>query len=262
MRRSETSRARYPLTIDQAQIAEAVDSLVSMLQLPGLAGKRFLDVGCGCGLFSLAARRLGAQVHSFDRDPQSVARTQALRQRYYPSDPDWTIHAASVLDRHYLASLGQYDVVYSWGVLHHTGALWQALDNIAQLPAPGGLLYVSVYNDQGFLTGYWRAAKKIYASSVIGQWLILLLHAPYMYGARWLARSLPGRKRTERGMSLWEQMRYVLEGHPFEVARPEDVVRFYWSRGFLLERARLCGSRHACNEFVFVKDAASAAESG
>src|SRR5215471_7732319 len=98
------------------QIAEAEQSLRRLLRCDTLAGKRFLDAGSGSGLFSLAARRLGAEVHSFDFDPQSVACTQELRRRFFPQDALWRVEAASVLDQAYLQSLGTFDVVYSWGV--------------------------------------------------------------------------------------------------------------------------------------------------
>lgn len=117
---------------------EAKSSLRRMLNVESLEGKTFLDVGSGSGLFSLAARRLGAKVHSFDYDPKSVACTRELKRRYFPEDPQWTIEEGSVLDRDYLTRLGQFDVVYSWGVLHHTGAMWEALGNVAPLVAGGG----------------------------------------------------------------------------------------------------------------------------
>lgn len=86
-----------------------------MLERDSLEGLRFLDVGSGSGLFSLAARNLGAKVHSFDYDRESVGCTQALRERYRPGDKDWTIERGDVLDEDYLGRLGTFDVVYSWG---------------------------------------------------------------------------------------------------------------------------------------------------
>jgi len=110
-----------------------------MLNVESLEGKTFLDVGSGSGLSSLAACLLGAKVYSFDYDPKSVACTRELKRRYFPND-DWVVESGSVLDKAYLSSLGQFDVVYSWGVLHHTGHMSEALVNVAPLVRPSGSL--------------------------------------------------------------------------------------------------------------------------
>src|SRR6185436_151625 len=106
--------------IDKERIERAERSLKEMLEVENLNGKTFLDIGSGSGLFSLAARRLGAQVHSVDFDPKSIFCTTELRKNYFRDDEAWSIAEASVLDNEYMSSLGQYDIVYSWGVLHHT----------------------------------------------------------------------------------------------------------------------------------------------
>jgi len=118
---------RFLSVLDEERICEAEESLQRVLKLDSLEGRSFLDVGSGSGLFSLAARRLGATVRSIDYEPQSVACTEELRRRYFRDDARWAVEQASALDPDYLGKIGQFDIVYLWGVLHHTGQMWRAL---------------------------------------------------------------------------------------------------------------------------------------
>jgi len=245
--------ARFLRLLNEDRISLAQQSLCKMLGVSSLRGRRFLDAGSGSGLFSLAARRLGATVHSFDYDPKSVACTAELKRRFFPTDDTWVVEGASVLDRDYLTRLGQFDVVYSWGVLHHTGAMWEALSNVAPLVANDGRLYIAIYNSQGWISHYWTLVKRLYSSSVILRWAVLFVHVPYLFGFRFLLRAMTGRLNLERGMSLWYDMIDWIGGYPFEVARPEEIIRFYRDRGFSLDELKTCGGRHGCNEFVFSK---------
>lgn len=147
-------------SLSEERIVEAEHSLKLMLRTDTLAGLSFIDVGSGSGLFSLAARRLGASVRSFDFDPSSVSCTRELRRRFFPDDPHWAVEEGSVLDAEYLKTLGTFDVVYSWGVLHHTGQMWKALKQVQILVKPNGKLFIGLYNDQGRMSSYWRAVKK------------------------------------------------------------------------------------------------------
>jgi 2-polyprenyl-3-methyl-5-hydroxy-6-metoxy-1,4-benzoquinol methylase len=243
--------SRFLRHLDEERIAQAERSLQQMLGLPSLQGLRFLDAGSGSGLFSLAARRLGASVHSFDYDPQSVACTKALRQRYAPEDAQWRIEEGSVLDAQYLQGLGSFEIVYSWGVLHHTGDEWTAMDNVSRRVGPGGRLFIAIYNDQGAISRYWTCVKRLYNASWLARWLLIAIYTPYFIGLRWLYRIITGRGPLSRGMSLWHDMLDWLGGYPFEVATPEAVFRFHWARGFRLREMTTAGGTGACNEFVF-----------
>jgi SAM-dependent methyltransferase len=233
------------------RLLRAENSLKQMLDSNDLNGTTFLDIGSGSGLFSLAAKRLGARVHSFDYDPDSVACAIHFKRRYFDGDPCWTIQAGSILDRGYVESLGQFDMVYSWGVLHHTGRMWEALENASLAVVPGGRLFIAIYNDQGWISSYWKVVKKLYNRNASFRYGVILVHFPYLFGMRLALRTMTGRLKLDRGMSLWHDMLDWLGGYPFEVARPEHIAAFYAERGFTLERVKTCGGRHGCNEFVF-----------
>ncbi len=247
-------------TLDDERIVEAERSLQKMLDSESLKGKRFLDIGSGSGLFSLAARRLGAQVESFDFDPQSVACTEYLRMRHCPGDQEWIIKKGSVLDADFLKTLERADIVYSWGVLHHTGAMWEALDNVARLVKEDGKLFIALYNDQGGGSRRWALIKKIYnrnkflrpiilAGGFVRLWLPVIirdiLHGRPM--ASWKKYM-----RESRGMSPWRDVVDWIGGWPFEYATSGSVFNFFKSRGFLLTKL-VSRPGHGCNEFVFTK---------
>jgi len=252
---------RFLKTLDDERIDNAERSMRELLDSDSLAGKSFVDAGSGSGLFSLCARRLGARVHSFDYDPQSVGCTAELRRRYFPDDPEWIVDEGSALDPEYLKSLGQFDCVYSWGVLHHTGSMWEALDNVAPLVAPGGKLVLSIYNDQGPRSGRWLALKRFYnRSPSILRGPILAASAVNLFWRRTLKDFLRLRPfeswRSEaqgRGMSAWHDIVDWVGGYPFEVAKPEEILRFYRERGFNLVGLTTVGGSLGCNEFVFEK---------
>jgi SAM-dependent methyltransferase len=256
--------AKFLRRIDRGTIERARQSLVDLLETPDLAGRRFVDVGCGSGLFSLAACELGARVVSFDYDPRSVACAEELKRRYCPDDTGWTILTGSILDADFVESLGRFDVVYSWGVLHHTGDLEAALGSAARLVSDGGLLCLAIYNDQGRTSRRWARIKRMYNRLPRAiRFLVLGPAVARIWGPttiRDLLRGRPFKTWREypihnRGMSPWRDLVDWVGGYPFEVATPESIVGFYRARGLTLRRLKTCGGGRGCNEFVFRRQA-------
>ena len=248
--------------LDEERIAAAEMGLQRMLQVKRLDGVRLLDIGSGSGLSSLAARRLGASVHSFDYDPQSVACTSELRRRYFPGDNRWTVERGSALDAEYLRRLGQFDIVYSWGVLHHTGQMWHALENAVIPVSSNGKLFIAIYNDTGTQSRRWHAIKRIYNE------LPRLARKPFAVAvtapaeAKALAAAVLKRRpgdyvrswteyRRRRGMSKWHDIVDWVGGYPYEFATPDQIFDFYRARGFTLIKMKCGGVGLGCNEFVF-----------
>jgi len=231
------------LAISEERVIGAIRSLEKAIP-EGMQQRRFLDIGCGSGLFSLAAARLGADVHSFDFDQGCVECARALKVAHAPH-ARWRIERGSVLDRSYLLGLGKFDIVYSWGVLHHTGDLWTACRNAAELVNPDGRLIIAIYNDQGWRSSYWKVVKKQYCVRSWMRPVIVGAHLP-MLMARRIWRALQ-RTPLERGMSLWRDYLDWLGGYPFEVATVDEVVQFHGE----FELIQIQGATSGCNEFSF-----------
>jgi SAM-dependent methyltransferase len=248
---------RFLNSLSDEQIEQSTRA-VRTLVARDLQGKTFIDIGSGSGLSSLAARRLGARVHSFDYDHRSVACTQELRRRYFPQDQTWSVDKGSVLDKGYLATLGQFDVVYSWGVLHHTGKMWVAIENAAGLVRAGGLFIIGIYNYRGGRRGTatWARLKRWYCSAP--RWQQFAWESVYL---AWdLASTVavgrnPLRKIREyhgrRGMSWRHDVTDWLGGYPYEAATPGEILEFVRRKfNFVLIKQNI-DLQLAVSEFVF-----------
>lgn len=251
--------ANFLSVLDEDRILAAEKHLKDMLNVTDLKGMSFLDIGSGSGLSSLAARRLGARVHSFDYDPQCVACTSELKRRYYPDDTDWVIEEGSVLDTECMKSLGTFDIVYSWGVLHHTGVMWRALENAAIPVKSTGQLYIAIYNDQGIISKLWLRIKKLYCSGTAGKTITSVFCIPYfiLVGLAIDVKRMRNPIRTyteyksQRGMSAFHDWFDWMGGLPFEVAKPDAITDFYTKQRLYSEKIVSCGNSSGNNEYIF-----------
>jgi 2-polyprenyl-6-hydroxyphenyl methylase/3-demethylubiquinone-9 3-methyltransferase len=223
---------------DEERLRIAESSLLEFMNLVDLKGKSFLDIGCGSGLFSYAAFDLGAErVVSFDPDPDCLQCCDQLRARAGRPD-NWQIHQGSILDRSFVSQLGTFDIVYAWGVLHHTGKMWEAIKTSARLVNPDGYYYIAIYNKiltrDGRASGiheFWTRVKRFYNSHPICAALVLRPAAMAAYLAMIV---LHGQNpvahvrnyKSHRGMSWSTDATDWLGGYPYEYATVEEIFKF------------------------------------
>ena len=209
----------------------AKDHILGFLEVPDLSGKYFLDIGCGSGLSSLAALDAGAErVVSFDLDPASVRASLSLRESV-DHGGRWTVKEGSVLDKSFLSQLEPADIAYSWGVLHHTGSMWEALRNAASLVGPNGCFYVALYLTTP-KSSHWLRKKKVYNRSGVVKRRAMEYH--YVFRHVLLPRLIRAQNpirhikqyKDRRGMDFMTDIRDWLGGYPYEHASIKEVVQF------------------------------------
>ena len=255
---------------DEAAIATAQESLLRFFTAEQLRGKVFVDAGCGSGLFSLAALRLGAaKALSFDLDAKSLEAAEFVRSKFAGKDAArWEIFQGDALDDNFLKSgKARGDIVYSWGVLHHTGAMHRAIENAFSLVNPGGLFALAIYNKTP-ATPFWLKTKEFYNYHPFFRPFMELgfgALACAVYTARRRTLSL----RRERGMNVFYDAVDWIGGYPYEYASFAEIKTFMEGLGAKLEKAVtelpspensaafLAKYRTAytgCNEFLFRKN--------
>lgn len=247
---------RYLKHVDTSALEAQIAYLKDVFGVASFESKTFLDIGSGSGLSSLAAHRMGATVRSFDYDPDSVKATSILWERE-GRPATWTVGRGDVLDGSYLRSLPQYDVVHAWGVLHHTGDMWKAIESAAAKVKPEGVFMLGIYHKKLPQSLWMWHLKRIYVSCPGALRLPIKLG---FWGASALYRLSKGKtvldflqhgKTNPRGMNYWRDLDDWLGGFPFEYASAEEVVDFIEALGFSALKVRPGCSMADVGQYVF-----------
>jgi 2-polyprenyl-6-hydroxyphenyl methylase/3-demethylubiquinone-9 3-methyltransferase len=215
--------------LNEARIAGARADLVKWLGTDNLQGASVLDIGSGSGVHSYCLHQLGAaRLVSFDYDENSVQVTRSLHQAAGAPE-SWTVQQGSILDTGFVRSLGTFDLVYSWGVLHHTGQMWQAIANAATCVMPGGYLFIAIYAKGPLYPAHLALKQRYHDATISGKrkmefdWIL----DQYTHLARrglnpesWWNQGL------ERGMDPYIDLVDWLGGLPYEVATLPELTEF------------------------------------
>lgn len=238
--------------LDVQRVEEARKSLVELLGGDGLAGRTFVDVGCGSGLFAIAASQAGAaRVVGLDLDPRCIEVARENQKRFGAEAVSFL--AASILNREAIRPLGTFDVVYAWGSLHHTGKMREAVATVLEMTSPGGELVLAIYNAH-FTSPVWRGIKWLY--NVFPGSLRAAMNVgfvPVIFLAKLLVTQRNPLKK-DRGMDFFHDVVDWIGGYPYEYAPPDAVRQLVEPNGFSLKRFLPADTPTGCNQFVFTRN--------
>jgi len=255
---------KFLKTLNEEKIEEAKKSLTEFLGgEKNIKEKTFVDIGCGSGLFSLAAYLLGAsKIVSSDIDDFSIACVKHLKEKQ-GNPENWQTIKGSALDENFISSLGQFDIVYSWGVLHHTGNMYKAFDNICPLVSNDGCLFLAIYNDsknrwREGTSKFWQKAKKFYNShGLLTKKIMTWLYVAYFFIGLLIMGKNPiqyiKNYKSNRGMNWYNDIMDWLGGYPYEFASPDEIINYFSNKNMLCKKL-IYREGIGCSEYLLIKN--------
>ena len=224
----------------------------------GVAGRSFIDIGFGQGLGLLSAAATGAVAFGIDINPK-CGEVLERNRKFFPEIGESPIPVVigSVLDESVVKRARQagpggagFDIVHSWGVLHHTGDMHQAIANAASLVKPGGQFVVALYN-RHWSSSLWLLIKFVYCKSPrLLQRLLIWAMYPVIYIAKWIVTGSNPRKQL-RGMDFYYDVIDWVGGYPYDYASRDEVLAMVEPLGFRCIHFVPSQVPTGCNEFVF-----------
>jgi len=229
--------------IDDASIRRAEERLASFVGAGAVAGRTFLDIGCGSGLHSLAALRLGARrVLAIDLDPDSVTTTRSVLEKFWDGC-NKSVERMSVFSME-REKIGTFDIVYSWGVLHHTGDMYRAIAAAAHRVSPGGVLAIALYGKTRYC-GIWKKIKRWYVNATPRQrraaerMYVRLFGVYLLLRGKRLATHIANYKKNKRGMDFYHDVRDWIGGYPYESITPYELNELLAPLDFVLVKQKV-----------------------
>jgi 2-polyprenyl-6-hydroxyphenyl methylase/3-demethylubiquinone-9 3-methyltransferase len=239
-------------SLDENRMEEAEKSLKDLIGEEAIKNKTFLDIGSGSGIFSITAKKIGAKkVVGFDISENSI-KTAFINKKRFVKNSEIDFQKQSILEKGF-KKWGKFDIVYSWGVLHHTGDMWQAIKNSMSLVKKDGYFVIAIYNKH-WTSPIWKIIKWFYnISPKIIKWLMIGFFYFVIAGAKFIVTGINPFKKKKRGMNFYYDVVDWVGGFPYQYASKQEMVDFFENKGFKLKKFIKSEVPTGCNEFVFKK---------
>jgi SAM-dependent methyltransferase len=244
---SENALNAEKINIARSAFSELTDGI-------DLKGKNFIDIGFGQGLGLYNSQALGANVLGIDLDPDCKNALEST-QKYFPGSSIPKVEIASILNENIqdVLSIKKFDIVHSWGVLHHTGNMALAIKNAIKLVDSKGYFIIAIYN-RHWTSPIWTVIKILYRALPGFMQEMALLVFQFLMKFRTDATRDKNDHSTDRGMDLLHDIRDWLGGYPYEYASIEEMETLMKNYGFSIQKVIKTPGWTGCNQFVFKKD--------